>query len=213
MKTRRNVISFIGFIVIPILLLQFQNCGPSKVGQSTSASDSQARLIEDLNKAQIQFVASEVELKDDVPSASVDGFCNRQHEGAKMNWTVWVGGQNSNHPLLSGVSICHAGNFKVELADLDQVTCGISHLLSIEGDWGSSTFSHFTRRCQALVSQDILPPSGSPAGTLCTMEYSPVVSVEHPCLQICYRDNKVVLSQALEVIQCSSLASSLVTSQ
>lgn len=207
MHIRRNVIKLVGFVGVPLLLFNFQNCAPP--APSASRVEGQARVVEDLNKAQLQFVTPELELKDDVINTSVDGFCNRQFEGAKLGWAVWAGGQNPSRALLSGASLCRSGNFKIELVQLDQLTCGISHMLVVEGEWGSSTFSHFTRRCQPLVSQNIVPPTASPGGTICVLEYSPVLSVEHPCIQICYRDAKVVLTQPLEIGQCSSLASSL----
>ncbi len=205
MIKRRTVLSFILLFAAPFLLVHFQNCAPQ--GALNAGGDTQAHIIEDLNRYQIQFLSANAELQDDVAQAGVPGFCMTSHDGAKLNWLIWDG-NNASAPLESGVSRCNSGEFQIDV-ELSQVICGVSHTLVVEGDWGASTVTHVTRRCQPLASQPIAPPHNSPYGTTCVMEYSPATAAENPCAMICYRSANVVLNQALEISQCAALAASV----
>lgn len=208
MNKRRNVLTFISLFVLPLLLFQFQNCG-STAGMHAGAQDSGGvKIVDDFNKAEIQFAQSTVEIQDEVPATDVSGLCSHGHNGAHLRWAVWAG-EKSEMPLLAGASDCQGGQFAIELSRLDLLVCGTSHLIVVEGDWGGSTFAHVTRRCQPLASQEIVPPEQSPVGTSCALEYSPGSAAADRCVQVCYRDSKVVFSQPQEPTQCSSLAAGL----
>lgn len=206
MKTRRHVLILINIFVLPLLLFHFQNCAPVSSASNTTSDTSGVRLVEDLNKAQIQFVAPQVEVQDDAPQTGVDGLCNRDHDGALLHWSISADAQA---PMLSGQSSCGRGQFSVNVDQLDQLTCGVSYLLVVEGDWGASTFTRVMRRCQPLASEAMAAPQDSPVGTSCSLEYHPASEAQNPCVQVCYRDSKVVMTQALDVGQCSSLARGL----
>lgn len=206
MNSRRHKLTFISLFLLPVLLFHFQNCAPA--GQTSASGSSGARLIEDLNKSQIQFISSDAEIQDDAAAADISGLCNRDHNGAELHWKVSAGA-SATERMASGTVSCDHGQFAVTLDQLDQYVCGVSHLLVVEGDWGASTFSHFSRRCQPLANMPIAVPGGSPFGTTCSLEYSPASAADQPCLQVCYRDNQVVYSQSLGIDQCSSLAAGL----
>ncbi|HMN69392.1 MAG TPA: hypothetical protein PKC28_12695 [Bdellovibrionales bacterium] len=194
------------------MLTQFQNCAPAGSLPEASAvgggGDGEIRIVDDMNKTEIQFAAESVQIHDEAPATGVQGLCNRVHNGAHLRWAVWAGRRNMA-PLAAGDSLCQGGQFNVQMDQLDSLVCGVQHLLVVEGDWGGSTFTHVTRRCQPLVSEEIAVPDGAPMGTSCSLEYQPAVDAENRCVQICYRDNKVVASRGVEVSQCNSLRSKL----
>src|SRR3954467_10307434 len=103
MKYRRNVLTLIIFFALPVLLFHFQNCAPSSStsAMSSTGSGGHARLIEDLNKAQIQFVSESAEIQDEALAVDIAGLCNRDHNGAGLRWSVWAG-QNTSRPLAQG---------------------------------------------------------------------------------------------------------------
>ena len=207
MSSRRHVLSFIIVFSLPVLLFHFQNCAPA--GKITANADAgTVRLIDDYNKAQVQFVTPESEIHDEAQAVGISGMCNRDHNGARMNWAVSAGG-TVDRAVAKGKATCAGGQFVVDLEDLDQYPCGVDHHLVVETDWGASASTRFSRRCQALASQPIPVPDGSPYGTSCAIEYSPASEAEQRCVQICFRANQVVYNRALEVSQCSSLAAGL----
>lgn len=210
MVVRRNALIVFSLTLGAILLTQFQNCAPAKMAGTDSASSvsGEARTIEDWNKAELEFYQANVQIHDEADVAGIDGLCNRSHNGASLKWSIWAG-QKSNTPLFSGTSQCQSGKFSVNVEDLAEMVCGDSHLLVVEADWGVSTFTHVTRRCQPLASEQLDIPSGSPIGTECSLEYQPSADEEGPCVQICYRDNKVVANRVLPIQQCSALVAKL----
>jgi hypothetical protein len=209
MVNQRNVSILASIAIVTLLLTQFQNCAPANVSESSNAQSGEVRVIEDWNKAEIQFHSSEIQVHDEAESTGVGGLCNRRHNGAKLRWAIWAG-QKTNAPLLSGLSACAGGAFNVGIEELPNLVCGVKHLLVAEGEWGSSTFTHVLRRCQPLAAEFVDAPIEAPTGTQCSLEYQPAASEEaNPCTQVCYRDNKVVLNRAVPAAQCSSIAAKL----
>ena len=209
MVSQRNVSIFTSVAIVTLLLTQFQNCAPATVSEGSNAQSGEVRVIEDWNKAEIQFYSNEVQVHDEAEATGVGGLCNRNHNGAQVRWAIWAG-QKTNAPLLSGLSTCAGGSFNVGLDQLPNLVCGVKHLLVAEGDWGASTFTHVLRRCQPLAAEFVAAPSEAPTGTQCSLEYQLAASEEvDPCTQVCYRDNKVVLSRAVPAAQCSSIAAKL----
>lgn len=208
--SRRNVSLLVSIAAIGLLLSQFQNCAPAgKLPSGASADGSgDVRLIDDYAKAELQFITAETQIHDEAPATEVTGFCNRDHSGASLNWAIWAGSKSST-PLLSGRAECGRGQFSVDLSDLSELVCGVQHLLVVEGDWGGTTYTHVTRRCQPLVSEEIAAPEGSPYGTSCSVEYQPAVDAGSRCTQVCYRDSKVVMNAPVAADQCRSLAAKL----
>lgn len=203
--SRRYVSIFSILILSSVVLFQFQNCAPATSPSSSSSGGSnQVHLIEDFNKAQIQFASNEIQLHDDVAQADVTGLCNRDHNGAPLRWTVWGG---ANGPMLSGDSICQNGQFLAHLTGLNQVVCGVSHQLVIEGDWGASAYTKFSVRCQPVASESTPAPANSPFGTQCELEYQP--GSDPSCTQVCYRQQQVVSLQPVESSSCSQLVDRL----
>lgn len=208
MNSRRYVLTLISLGIIPLLLFHFQNCAPAGKIEVTSVDAGHVQLIDNFDKSQIQFVSPESEIQDEAPSVDISGMCTREHNGAKLRWSVSAG-EAGGRPVVSGETSCSSGQFAVELEQLEQYPCGVDHLLVVESDWGASTSTRFSRHCQPLASRTIAAPAGSPVGTTCTLEYSPASAAEQRCVQICYRSSQVVYSQTLDVNQCSSLAAGL----
>lgn len=165
-------------------------------------------MVDEWNKSEIQFISEDVQIHDQAAATAVGGLCNRSRSGSHLKWALLSGEQNSK-PLAGGESDCHMGNFEVELANLDELDCGVPHLLAVEGEWGGSTYTHVIRRCQPLASEAVAAPSNSPMGTSCELEYSAASLEQNPCTQVCYRDNKVVMIGAVAPEMCSSLAAKL----
>jgi hypothetical protein len=191
-----------------IVLSQFQNCAPapsSSIAAGGPQTDSQVRLIDDLAKAELQFVQSEVQLHDEAPAADVGGLCNRSRNGAKLKWTIVD--QDSAKPLMVGESVCERGQFSLNLSALDQMVCGVNHQLVVEGEWGASAHTNFMRRCQPVVSEPVQAPESSPYGTECSLEYTP--GSELACAQVCYRQKTVMQIFELDKSKCSDLAARL----
>lgn len=189
------------------VLFNFQNCGPSPVSSKTTESSDQVRIVDDWNKAEIQFATDKVELHDEAVVADVDGLCSREHNGAHLEWALFAD-EKSGRPLLTGQSSCAAGQFNLDLSHLDNVVCGIPHRLAVEGDWGATAQVTFEKRCQPLASEPVAAPDSSPAGTDCSLEYEPSASGS-ACKQICYRSNQVVFAVTVDSKRCSSLMQKL----
>ncbi len=205
---KRYVLTITSLAMTSLLLFQFQNCAPAgSVTASTGVgSVGDARLIEDFNKAEIQFVSDEVQVHDEAAATGIDGLCNRSHNNAKLRWAI-MGDEEGMKPLVTGQSKCERGQFNVELSDLPNIVCGVNHLLVVEGEWGASTFTHVMRRCQPLAAESVAAPQDSPAGTVCSIEYQ--AATRDSCTQVCYRDDKVVLTQPVGAEHCSGIAAKL----
>lgn len=208
--SRRKIVSGLTVAAMGLVLFQFQNCAPP--GKSEAAgvggtNGDDVRLADDLNKTEIQFASVETEIEDSAESTGVAGLCNRDHNGAKLTWSVWDS-DSGKQALAGGVSTCRGGQFSVPLDQLDQFVCGLPHLLVVEGDWGGSTHTYFSRRCQPLAAEIIQVP-GQPAGTQCQLEYSAASDSGASCAQVCYRDKKVVSEFNVANSQCANLAGQL----
>lgn len=208
MTNRRYVLTFISLVLLPLTLFHFQNCAPPNSSARASSDGSKVGLIDNLNKASIQFVTADSQVQDDAKTVEIFGLCSRDHDNAVLKWTVFDE-YGSQKILAQGISQCDHGQFGVEIDELDQYVCGVSHMLVVEGDWGGSTFSNFTRRCQPLISTDATPDQNMPLGTTCSIEYSAAGESGPTCQRLCYRANQVVFSQPLDVSSCSTLAASL----
>lgn len=202
---RHNALSLILFIVVPILLFQFQNCAPSHVSASSAAAGGGIDTVPE-GKAQLQFVTPTVQVQDDTAGTDIDGFCDANHSGSALQWTL---ADQSGAVILSGTSECQGGQFVVNLVGLNELVCGVDEVLTVQGSWGASNSSTLTRRCQPVASMNVATPANSPEGTSCDVEYSPGSEADQQCTQVCYRDSKVVLSLSLDLNQCSSLAAGL----
>ncbi len=210
MLSRRNVLTTVSLMMTTLVLFQFQNCGSAaSVANSAPSSGGEMRIVDELNKAELQFVSQSVEIHDQAAVANLSGLCARTHNGAGLRWSIWAGSAIGGTPLLSGISACARGQFGVLVEAMDDLVCGIDHLLVVEGDWGGSTFTRVVKRCQPLVSEVAAAPEGSPFGTQCELEYQPASEAGDACTQVCYRDQKVVSSRALPENQCSGLAARL----
>lgn len=205
--SRRHVALFSLSALTLLILTQFQNCAPARsVQNATASSGGQVRLVEDLNKVEIQFATGELQVQDTVATVNIDGLCNRAHNGAKLRWTVWA---DNGAVLMTGESSCQSGQFELDMSGVDQLVCGVSHQLVVQGDWGGSAFTLMQRRCQPLASESVQPPEGSPIGTECELEYVAASDVQSQCNQVCYRQGQMMSQTALPVSECSNLAARL----
>lgn len=208
MLNRRHVLTITGFTLTTLLLFQFQNCAPAGPSTSAAASDGSVRLVDNLSQTQLAFVSPETEVQDEVQATDISGLCTSDHEGAKLTWAISADDQGGNI-LLSGSAVCHDGQFALDVQRLDALVCGVDHLVTVTGDWGGSASARVSRRCQPLASQMIAAPADSPPGTSCALEYTPDTEAGDSCLQVCYRDNKVVYSAGAEAGACADLAAGL----
>lgn len=193
-------------VLVGIVLFHFQNCAPVQPTANSSASTTPgARVIDDYNKVEIQFAASEVQLHDDLNAADVSGLCNRSHNGAALGWSLLT---QDNQVLASGDSRCGSGAFSVHMDGLEQMACGVPYQLAIQGDWGGVALTNFVRRCQPLAREDVAA-AGSPGGTSCALEYVPREDAQSPCAQVCYRGGIVVSQSAVEAGRCSGMVARL----
>ena len=208
MLNRRNVLILSFSLLNALLLFQFQNCAPANLpAAQASNGDGDVRIIDEFNKSEIQFPTDETEIHDEAISANLDGLCSRRHSGAKLRWALH-GDHSDGHPLLTGESSCQSGQFFVEMLNLNDVECGVHHLLVVEGEWGGMAVTRFTKRCEPLASEPIDVPGDSPLGTVCTLEYQPVSSLSS-CLKVCYRESKVVFHESVDSKMCSGLMQKL----
>jgi hypothetical protein len=198
----KHIVLFLSLFGIPTLLLGFQNCAPTKSVSGNSVSGGTVGIADDFNKTALQFVTPEIDVQSDVDATSLSGFCERAHDNSQLSWAIWSD-QRSASPVLSGQASCRSGQFSLQVDQMDQLPCGTDHIVMVQGDWGGSTYAHVIRRCVPLASEAMAPPSDSPYGTECALEYNS--GQNFSCNRVCYRDNKVVLNQALDLNQCSSL--------
>ena len=192
------------------MLTQFQNCGQTTFTSSIPSTQSGGgvRIVDDFNKTEIQFVTQHIQIHDEVERTNLVGFCNRSHTGSQLRWAVWAD-DRSGQPLAAGNAECQSGQFAVKLEGLTELVCGVDHVIMIEGDWGGSAIANFNRRCQPLASELVLPPSNSPVGTACSLEYQIETISSTPCTQVCYRDDKVISILPVDQSMCSGLAAKL----
>jgi hypothetical protein len=206
MNKRRHLLTFTSIAITSLLLFNFQNCAPagSSMGVGTGTTGD-ARIVDDFNKAEIQFVSDDVQVHDEAVKTDIDGLCNRSHNNAKLKWAIYDG-ENQLRPIAVGESQCGRGQFAVILTDLPDIECGIKHLLVVEGEWGASTFTHLSRRCQPQAMEEIEAPQDSPIGTTCAVEYQSTAISGSNCTQVCYRGDKVVMTQKVDNSMCSNIA-------
>lgn len=207
MLARRHVSILTIAGLLTLVLTQFQNCAPSTPMQ-TDSSSGQVKIVDEYNKSDVQFVSEDVQARDDVAAVDVDGLCSREHNGQRLHWRL-SGDDPSAQPLIEGSATCKSGQFQVNVEDLEHLDCGNSHLVVVESDWGASGYTRLTRRCQPLVSQEVVAPEQSPYGTSCSLEYNAGVGSAQACQKVCYRDGKMVTSQAVDVGQCQPMVAKL----
>ena len=209
MVARRNVLMLTSVALCALLIAQFQNCAPtSALPDQTPSVSGEVRVIDEFNKAEIQFVSEEVQVHDEAEQADISGLCHRTRNGAVLSWSVYAS-PGDPQPLLHGSSRCGSGRFSVLLPEMPGIVCGVNHLLVVEGEWGASTFTHILRRCQPLAAEEIETPLDSPVGTFCSLEYQPALDAAKPCVKVCYRNQMVVSEQSIARGQCSGLAAKL----
>ena len=142
---RRHVLTLASLLLCTLVLFHFQNCAPS--GKIAAADNGGGvRIIDDMGKAQLQFVSPEIGIQGEASQTQIDGLCNRNHNGARLRWAIWVD-ENSPQPLMTGESFCHNGQFDFDLQEMEQMICGVKHVIVAAGDWGDSTMAQLTRRC------------------------------------------------------------------
>ena len=209
MANRRHVSIFACIAMTTLILTQFQNCGPANIAAAPATEPGgEMRTIDDWNKTEIQFVANEVQIHDEAIEAGVEGLCNRRHNGAQLRWAVYAD-KRSATPMLAGQASCASGQFNVQMAGLENLVCGVKHLLVVEGDWGGSTYTNLLHRCQPLASELLSGEAGLPGGTECSLEYQVASDEGSSCNQVCYRANKVVMNRAMPAAQCAGIAAKL----
>jgi hypothetical protein len=126
MTKRRYVLTFISLVLLPLTLFQFQNCAPPNSSAGASGDGSKVGLVDNLNKSSLQFVAADSQVQDDAESVDISGLCSRDHDNAVLKWTVFD--ENGSQKILAqGMSKCDHGQFGVEIGELDQYVCGVSH--------------------------------------------------------------------------------------
>lgn len=206
MVARRHA-SILGISALTfVVLFNFQNCAPAPSGVADAGAGSDARLIEDHAKLELQFAQPDVQLRDEAAQADVSGLCSRARNGARLHWKLW---QSSGAVLAEGDANCAAGGFHVLMGSVEPMVCGVPYQLVIEGDWGGSAYTNFTRRCQPLAREIMNADAAQPGGTLCEVEYVPNADNGSPCNVVCYRGDLLVSSSPTEAGRCSGIAAHL----
>lgn len=141
----RNVLA-ISFILATILF-NFQNCAPA-IAPTADLADGEVRIVDDWSKAEIQFATEEVRIEEEEASAIVSGLCNRKYNNAQLRWALYA--DESGRAVKVGSAECRSGQFAFDVSNLDNLDCGISHRLVVEGDWGGMAFTQFEKVCQSL---------------------------------------------------------------
>lgn len=208
MIARRHVSIVMITSALALALSQFQNCAPTNL-QAQPNVDSNVKIVDEYSKADISFISEDTQIHDEAVSATVDGLCSRTHNGSSLSWAVYastLGGR----PLATGESVCKMGGFNVQLSALENLDCGEQHLLVVEGSWGGSAVSRLSKRCQPLASEPLVAPDSSPMGTQCSLEYRAAAGSSDACMEVCYRDSKVVLAKSVSALQCQPIVDKLV---
>ena len=207
MITKRHISAVSLSAILGLCLTQFQNCAPARAVSAADATTdyTDARVGVDARSTDLMFALSKVEVRDDASSASVGGLCDRAHDGAGLKMSVVDGAA----AVQTAEGSCVRGQFQIQLADLGDMVCGVPHQLVVEGEWGASASVKLVRRCQPVISQ-VVDAADSPYGTSCELEYSPAVSAEgSTCQRICYRQDQVINSTAVDAASCAAMATQL----
>ncbi|MGE4133009.1 MAG: hypothetical protein AB7F86_15315 [Bdellovibrionales bacterium] len=187
-----------------IVLVQFQNCAPA-IQSNPNSVQPEVRIVDDWNKAEIQFASTDLQIQDELESVEVSGLCTRSHNGAALRWSMFMEKEGFD-PILAGQGSCESGQFRLEIGDLEHMVCGVTHRLVVEGDWGGAAYSRILKRCQPLATEI---KSEMADGTQCLIEYSPSGNIQSSCTQVCYRQGKVVYDSAVDPASCTSLMQKL----
>lgn len=111
------------------------------------------KIVDDYNKAEIQFATDQVHIQESDSSTIVSGLCNRKFNHAQLRWALWADDESSR-PLMIGDSECRSGQFAFDISNLENLVCGVQHRLVIEGDWGGTAITQFDKICaQAQAAQ------------------------------------------------------------
>ncbi len=182
-----------------ILLLQFQNCAQvSNLAAEVPLSSVQpdARISDDWRSDPIVFPSAAVEVAEHLEITHFYGLCLRQAQTTPLRWQLKEEGQI----ILAGDSSCFHGNFQVDLNDLQNLSCGTTHTLSIEDvTTGATASMTLTRRCPAshiqeendgCIRERVLQQNGSPS-----------------CESVCYDQGIVAKKTPLPLDQCPASGS------
>lgn len=205
MKSRRNVFTCLLILLVTALLPQFQNCGSTSGSEaSVSSGSGDVRLVDEYGKSEIQFIADNIELADDVEATTIDGFCSREHTGELIDFKLFSD-DHMNGPVIGvGQVVCQSGQFRVPLGLLQNLVCGEEHLLLVEAHWGHSSFARVKVRCEPPI-RAWLDTEGLTYGTRCSLESWPGSSGPEICQRVCSRDGKIVFKENRDAFECSNL--------
>lgn len=189
---------------IGLLMFQFQNCSQANGGRMTSSDGPQpiiqpapipdVRISDDWRDTPIVFASAVVEVAEYLDQNAFYGLCLRQSEVKPLSWTLKEEGQ----VVHQGTSSCIHGNFELQIGDLQNLSCGISHRLTVmdAGD-GASASMTLVRRCPAISSQE--ESSGCKRERVVTDVGSPA------CEYVCYDHGIVVQKEALALDLCPAV--------
>lgn len=113
------------FIVMSLVLLNYQNCGSAKNITDTptdaSAGGSEMDIINPVIAGGISFVQTKAVVTASDTDLAIDGLCSLEQSGGLIGWKAT---DENNTLMAEGKSLCDRGAFEVLFAGVDSLACG-----------------------------------------------------------------------------------------
>ena len=109
--------------IMGLVLLFFQNCGPTPDGaQFLHSEDGVVGIVDRWAPGKLSFLSPSHLVTEDVEELDVYGICDSSVNGSVLSWQVF----SSHDPsvvLSSGSSVCESGAFTLSLTDVYFNSC------------------------------------------------------------------------------------------
>lgn len=153
--------------------------------------DPAARISDDWRSEPLVFSSKNIETAEDLNATSFYGLCLRQAQTMPLTWKLEEDGQL----VTEGSASCAHGNFQVDLTDLENLSCGVTHTLSVRDTaLGATARMTLTRRCPAI--QSAVESNG------CLRERVLGAGDTPSCEYVCYDHGLVVQKELLSLDLC-----------
>jgi hypothetical protein len=154
----RKIRSFtiLGFTAL-LLIVKFQNCAPAPGGGSSASSSSKpsdgagvVTTIDDINAdLSVSFNLQAIKAHSDAESVSITGKCAVDQDGSVLGWRLL---DDINEELGHGYATCEQGTFKIEVAPMQDLTCGRAYQVVAHLGGKDSSSLMLERDCSSQVS-------------------------------------------------------------
>lgn len=145
MSERPSLKSFGLFIIMGLVLLNYQNCGSSKNLTDTSSADGDMGIINPVVTGGISFVQEKATVSASDTELAINGLCSQEQSGGLIGWKAL---DESNNVMLEGKSLCDRGSFEVLFAGIENLSCGSQ--ITLKAFFGSKSKSELLieKKCQ-----------------------------------------------------------------